>query len=123
MKVTAVTAAVADLLFTTDFLRTPECVDFVSSHGLLVNFQSLLSCYDDEKVMLEDMIAGMEELSHIEFVTSVASNPPSDCDLASAFQVKREKYCISAAHFKLSISYLQYFLQKKVGYRFASRFS
>ena len=39
--------------------------------GILIYYESLLSCWVDEKVMMEDMIGGLELLRSIDFVLPV----------------------------------------------------
>ncbi|OQV13327.1 putative Type I inositol 3,4-bisphosphate 4-phosphatase [Hypsibius exemplaris] len=44
----------------------------IRQEGLLIYYESLLSCWMDEKAMLEDMIGGFELLRRIEFVVPAA---------------------------------------------------
>lgn len=41
--------------------------DQMRQNGLLIYYESLLSCWTDEKIMLEDIIAGLEILREIKF--------------------------------------------------------
>ena len=43
--------------------------------GILMEFESLLSCHGDEIGMIEDMAVAVADLSHVSFKIELAANP------------------------------------------------
>ena len=73
-QITATTACVLNALYTTDLLSKRNMLDSIKANGLLIYYESLLSCWEDEKVMLEDIVAGMELLQRIKFTVCVGES-------------------------------------------------
>ncbi|GAU98463.1 hypothetical protein RvY_09605-2 [Ramazzottius varieornatus] len=72
--ITATIACIMNAIYTTDLLSKRNTLNSIKTNGLLVYYESLLSCWEEEKVMLEDIVAGMDLLARIKFTVCVGES-------------------------------------------------